>query len=107
MNHLYLEEVDIDKITGDYVKKRRLTKEERDKLHQKNREEMKEMKKQMAFGRRKKSGASKTNFENKKNKPYAMVRNKALRKQKRPAGLKLKLKEKHMQKMASQKLEHH
>jgi len=102
-----LEDVDIDKITGDYVKKRRLTKDEREKLHQKNREEMREMKKQMAFGRRKKSGASTTNFEKKKTKPYAMVRPKALRKLKRSSGLKLKLKEKHMQKMASQKLEHH
>jgi len=97
----------VDKITGEYVKKRRLNREDRDKARKEHREEMKEMKRGYTYGKKKaEKGASTTNIEKRKSKPYSMVRHKALRKLRRSAGLKRKIKSQHVQKLASQKLDH-
>jgi len=100
------DEVDLDRITGDYMKKRRISKEERESMMQEKRSEMKDMKRDFSFAKRKK-GASSTNIQKRKSKPYAMLRHKALKKLKRSARQKRNIKEKHTRKLASQKLDHH
>jgi protein SDA1 len=47
------EDVDVDKITGEFVKKRRMTREERDQARQDHREEMKALKKGFTYGKKK------------------------------------------------------
>jgi len=99
------DDVDVDSIIG-YRKKKRMSKQERLKHIRDSKEESQEMRKNHRYGA-KKQGASTTNIEKRKNKPYTMLRQKALEKQRRSINQKLRIKEKHIRKLASQKLDHH
>jgi len=98
-------DVDAETISG-WQKKRRLTKQERINATKESQEENALDKKHYTYGMRK-QGASSTNYEKRKSKPYSMVRHKALAKQRRSAIQKIKMKEKHIRKLASQKLDPH
>jgi len=100
------DDVNVDSIVG-LQKKKRLSKPERLKVLQELQEEKANDKKRFKHGM-KRVGGSSTNIEKRKFKPYSMVRLKALERQrKRSANKKLRIREKHIQKLASQKLDHH
>jgi len=100
------EDVDVDSIVG-YKKKRRMTKQDREKVSKESQKEKAQDQKQYGYGKKIK-GASTTNIEKRKSKPYAMLRQKAMQNQRsRSANQNLRRKEKHIQKLASQKLDHH
>jgi len=97
----YDDNMDADKIAG-YQKKRKMSKVDRVKLLKESQTD----KMKYVFGM-KRMGSSSTNTEKKKTKAYSMVRHKALQKQRRDTKVRRKIKERHVQKLKSQKLDHH
>jgi len=83
-----------------------MTKQDREKVTKEAQDERTQDQKRYGYGKRIK-GASSTNIQKRKTKPYAMLRQKAMQKQRRSANQKIRSKEKHIRKLASQKLDHH